>query len=197
MSTALPYTSIILLLFGSLFLAGLISVKRAAAKDLDERLRTKLSGQIRIMSVTGLAIAAICTLVVLTQITFTVSTNSVLQQFDEAACLETPITEQYKIIVIQRRDGKEDISIADSHGEEELIWVEQYAAVGNYLIGVTDGDYFWLNQRTGGRRIFYEKDEFLQSLNRLGVSEIPKLLPVNTVCQTHQCQPCMKGTLSL
>lgn len=188
---AFPYTFILLILLGLAFGVGLISTRRIINHAEDEALRQKLSAPIRRMSATGLAIAVLCAFAIISQVARSVSTNLVLQQFDEVGCLETPITDQYKMVVTQRRDSEQEASIAHVQGEVELIWVEQYSVTDNYLMGVTNGHYFWLDRRTGGRRILDTRDEFLASLTALGVSQVPEFLSVNSLCATRQCQPCV------
>jgi len=195
-SIAFPYTFILLILLGLVLGVGLISTRRIINRAQDEALRQKLSSPIRRMSATGLAIAFLCALVILCQAMRSVSTDLVLQQFDEVGCLETPLTDQYKMIVTQRRDGEREASIAHVQGEVELIWVEQYSVTASYLMGITNGHYFWLDRRTGGRRILDTRDEFLASLTALGVSQVPEFLPVDSLCITRQCQPCVTHTPS-
>lgn len=198
MSTIAYYAAFVVVpvLLGLMLLIGLVSLRRAGSDAGNEDLQKKLSFPISAMSFAGGAIASICTIVVLCQGMSSVLAFSTLRQFDQANCSETPLTEKYKLVITQKRNGDEEASIADSKGHVELIWVEQYVVTGNYLMGVTDGDYFWLDQVTGGHRIYDKKEDFLASLSTLGVSQAPVLLPAATVCKTRECKPCATNTRS-
>lgn len=189
-----PYTFILLIIFGLLLSIGLVSVRRIVGRDTDVVSRRRTAFPIWVMSAAGLSIFSICAVVMLCRMASIVGTTLIVRQFDKVNCLEARITGEYRIIVAERRDGHREASVADARGKEELIWVEQYSVTENFLVGITDGDYFWLDQRTGGRRIFDRREEFVESLKVLGVSQVPDLMPIDTLCNAHQCQPCATFT---
>ncbi len=189
-----PYIMILPILLGLAFLGGLISLRRMVHQAGDERLQTRLAVPIGGMALSGLFITSLCGLILLCQLSGSLLTTTTLRQFDQVSCAETPLTDKYKIIVAQRRDGQTETSIADAKGQVEIIWLEKYSVAGNYLVGVSDGDYFWLNQETGGRRSFGSRTDFLASLNTLGVSQVPELLPAGNICKTRACTPCATKT---
>jgi hypothetical protein len=61
---------------------------------------------------------------------------------------------------------------------------------------MTNGSYFVVDQRTGGRRNFDTKIEFLDALNKSGISQVPELSSVETICKTQECKPCTTHTPS-
>ncbi len=188
--------SILWLSLGSLLVVGLVSFRRIVRRDGDASLQRRLSAPMLAMAIGGLSIASICGLVQICQATQGLLMFFTVREFDPVSCVETPLTDKYKITIEQRLDGKQEASLTDAKGIVEVIWLERYAVTGNYLTGVTGGDYFWLDQGTGGRRIFDKKDDFLASLDKFGVSQPAEFLPADEICKTRDCRPCVKVTPS-
>ena len=90
-----------------------IRSRRVTNNDKDGVLKQRLLIPTRLMSLGGLSIVSICVLVLICQMLWGVLTMSTLRQFQETNCEEASLTNQYKIVVTQRRDGNEDISITD------------------------------------------------------------------------------------
>jgi hypothetical protein len=111
-------------------------------------------------------------------------------------CLEVPITELARIEDRKYPNREDEITLVDSYGEPLADFIEKYAIVGKYMMGenriIEDVvGYFWVDLHTGAHDYFENKNEYLDSLRRLGINQIPALISASSICETRTCQPCV------
>lgn len=125
-------------------------------------------------------------------------------QNEIVSCLEMPIANEYKFIIEDHRDGEREVHFEEYDGNQRYIWaITKFTILDEYMIGETsfllyDRDYFWFNLKT---KEFFDtrpkteldgmkEDAFLDSLNDLGISELPDMIAVESLCRNGECTPC-------
>jgi len=109
-------------------------------------------------------------------------------------CSETSFGDSMRIVDRRYPNHAEQIDLPDSYGESLVDYVQRYAVVGPYMIAeyqpIGDTGYFWVDLHAGTHDYFEIEGEYINSLNKLGIAQIPVLMPVQAICRTQRCQPC-------
>ena len=126
-------------------------------------------------------------------------------QNEIVSCLELPVSKDVKFTIEDRRNGSREVNLVEVNGRETYIWsITQYTRLENYIIGETSvlagyRDFFWFDINTKkyfdtrGKSEFDSREEveFLKSLNQLGISKLPVLISVESLCKNGECIPCV------
>lgn len=182
---------IIFVALGLAYLAGLIPALLILNKDLALPVRKRLSFSIAAMSLGALGIVILCILLAFIAMQ---DQWQISHGFEGAICTEAEISAKYKLVVTQLRDGSKYAGIESLDGKSRISRVQQYAVIGNYVTGKSDDEYFWFDLGTGAYRYLDNRDEFEESLGRVGISPPPGLLATDSVCKTWACHPCVRLT---
>ncbi len=193
---ATPYIIILMILCGFVFGISLISIAKILKKNKDIFLDKKPLNRANTLTFLGGLILTTSLFFSFSYSVYALMWHSTLHSISEATCREISITEQYKMIIADQHSGTRDVSLEDIGGETVIVWIDEYAVLGNYFLGKYAGDYFWVDLQTGGFRHINNDANFKESINLLGISEVPKFSSAYSICDERQCQPCTTHTPS-
>jgi hypothetical protein len=125
-------------------------------------------------------------------------------QNEKTTCREMPISDGFKLVIEDRRNGERDVNLDSYDGSNRFIWaITKFAIYNNYVIGETsffefDRDYFWINldskdvfnTRVQSDLEIMKESAFKESLSKQGISMLPDMISVETLCTNDGCTAC-------
>jgi hypothetical protein len=116
-------------------------------------------------------------------------------RYERATCLELPLSDDFKLQIIQFQDGTYKADLRDSDGSSHIQGITHYAIVEGYLLGENDTwftshRWFWFDL-SDSERLRYGWSEIGPTFpESLDLPTEPVFLPIAECCETETCQPC-------
>jgi hypothetical protein len=183
------------------FLAGVIGFFRKSSVTLSQEKHELLQKPLLSLGLSGFG------MIVLISCCWGITFIPILissYQYEKISCREMPVSDGYKLVIEDRRNGERKVYLDNYDGSERFIWaITRFAVHNKYMIGETsllqyDRDYFWINLES--KEVFdtraktdlegIKESAFRDSLSKQGIFELPDMISVYTLCKNDDCTSC-------
>jgi len=193
--------SLIVIIF-LLYLGGVAALFRKSKKLLDNETYKRIKKPLLWMGCSGFGIISL-----ISSCWGTTFVPLLVYSYQDeiVSCQVMPIADDYKFVIAGRRNGERDVHFEEYDGSQRYIWsITKFVILDEYIMGESslfefDRDYFWFNLKS--KELYDTRPQidiqenvkegvFLESLDDLGIPEIPEMTSIETLCTNDECSPC-------